>query len=328
MGLTSAERADLRIRIAATLAERGRSGVDLTLSQFGVPTTAEDCPVSLEAGELEEYIVDVLEQDNDDRRLEDLDYDLHAKGLADDLAEELEIERSIPGAPSTFASILSEGPHYLVFKETRDRIKAVRIYVNLLAGLVEQATTLVDPAEVYKAARSQGPLYLRDRPADFEEAAQRALLAREFSLVAWGSAFIYCFSILERFVAHTVAIAAHLRHRPVPSKVRYPKVQSRIAILESLGFKLAIPPQTMSEIRALRLIRNNLVHELSLVENELPPELGQDREREGDDTLPTPELVRRALRAVNDVVSTAEATFEIYASDAAIGQYARPGRVD
>jgi hypothetical protein len=316
MRLTDAERSDLRIRIAATLAKRSHSEANLALGQFGFSTVADDYHLSHE-GEREEYIAEALEQDNDDRRLEDLDYDLHARGSEDELADEMEAVLAVPGTPSTFFSVLSDGPHYLIFKETRDRIKAVPIFVDLLEDVVEQATTLVDPAGVYEAARLQRYPYIKRRPVDFEEVGHRVLLAKEFALLAWGPMFIYCFSVLERFLRDAVAIGARLKDRAAPSRVPNPQIESRINMLESFGFKLMLPPQTMQELHTLRPIRNNLTHELSLVADELPSELDQGKDFDGGNALPTPELVRRALRAVHDVVGAAEATFEIHASDAA-----------
>lgn len=329
MGLTDAERIDLRTRIAVTLARRSRSDADLTLDEFGFPTTADERHKPLYEGELEEYIVEALERGgDDDGRLENLDNDLHAGGLGDDMTDELAAELSIPGAPSTFLSVLTEGNHYLVFEETRDRIKAVRIYLDLLESIVEQATSLADPAEVYEAARLRRYPYLKRTPADFDDVVRTVLLATEFPLVAWGPIFIYCFSVLERFLADAVSIAARLRGRLAPPSVPNPKIESWIDTLESLGFKLMLPPQTTREIRILRPIRNRLTHKLSLVADDLPPELSQDMHFDGDSALPTPELARRALRAVHDVVGAAEVTFEMQASDAAVKRDGRSRRAE
>ena len=224
---------------------------------------------------------------------------------------------------------MTEGNHYLVFEETRDRIKAVRIYLDLLESIVEQATSLADPAEVYEAARLRRYPYLKRTPVNFHDVVRTVLLATEFPLVAWGPIFIYCFSVLERFLADAVSIAARLRGRLAPPSVPNPKIESWIDTLESLGFKLdASTLKMMREIRILRPIRNRLTHKLSLVADDLPPELSQDMHFDGDSALPTPELARRALRAVHDVVGAAEVTFEMQASDAAVKRDGRSRRAE
>jgi hypothetical protein len=325
MGPTDGDRLDLRIRIAATLAKRSRSDVERVLEQFGFESTTEQRDEDSGEGELEEYILGVLETDTDDRRLEDLDYDLHARGSADDLTDALEARAYIPGAPRTLYSDLTEGSSYLLFQETRDRIKAVRIYVSLLESVLEQIN-LADPAEQYEATRRQRYPHLKHPPIDFGGVERNALLAREFPLVAWGPTFIYCFSVLERFLADTVVIAARLKRRHAPSTIRNPKIESRLSVLESLGFRLVLAPETMREIHTLRPLRNRLAHELSLVADNLPPELRSDSHSEDDD-VPSPGLVRRALRVVHDVVSVAENVFEMHAFDAAIMWYRGPGGI-
>jgi len=265
----------------------------------------------------------VLETDADDSRLEDLDYDLHARGLADDLSDELEAAASIPGAPSTLCSDLTEGSSYLIFEETRDRIKAVRIYVDLLEIVLEEQVNPADPVERYKEVRRRRYPHLKSTPLDFDGVERNVLLAREFPLIAWGPTFIYCFSVLERFLTDLVAIASSRKGRPAASKIRKPKIESRLSALESLGFRLAMSPETRREIGDLRTLRNRLAHELSLVADNLPPELRPDSNSDDDDG-PTPQLVRRALRVVYDVVSVAENTFEMHALDAEIMWHIRP----
>lgn len=319
MGPTDDECAELRIRIAKTLATRSRSDVYLALEQFDFPITEEECRETHSGGELEERILKALESDSDVRRLEDLDYDLHARGLADDLTDELEAERSIPGAPASFYSVIMEKQHYLIFEETRSRIKAIRTYLELLESAFERELNLVTPTELYQEARRRKYPYLKHPSIDFDDVARSALLAKEFPLVAWGPTFIYCFTVLERFLKDAVSIAARLKHRPAPSSLPKPIIESRIGVLESFGFKLMLSPQTIQEISVLRPMRNRLVHELSLVANELPRGLDHDIHLNDEDVLPSPELGRRALRAVHDIVSAAETSFEMQASDAAMG---------
>jgi hypothetical protein len=317
MGLTDSDRLDLHNHIAATLAKQNRMDVERTLERFGFEANTEGRDEHLSEGELEEHIIGVLGADADDRRLEDLDYDLHARGLADDLSDELEAIASIPGAPSSLYSDLTEGSSYLIFEETRDRIKAARIYVDLLEIVLEQQMNPADPVERYKEMRQRRYPHLKSTPLDFDDIERNVLLVREFPLVAWGPTFIYCFSVLERFLTDAVAIAARLKHRSAPSMGRGHKIESRLNALESLGFKLVLSPETAREIQELRPLRNRLAHELSLVADNLPPELRPDSSSD-EDNVPTPQLVRRALRVVHDVVSVAENTFEMHAFDAEI----------
>jgi hypothetical protein len=77
--------------------------------------------------------------------------------------------------------------------------------------------------------------------------------------------------------------------------------------LERLGAPVRLASGKLSDLRALRLVRNVLTHELWLDPEAVPATLRDVlRENELGELAPTPALVRRGFRAVGDTVAAVD----------------------
>jgi hypothetical protein len=284
-------------RVASVLRELEPEGIEQVLNDFGYVVTE-----GWGGAPSEEDVLRLLRRHHDDARLLDLDDHLHA-GDTNHASPE-------SSQRSYFEALAAQADNPL-FGETRSRLQAVRWFLTLMETVVDDATA-PEARSRYQSMREQRHPYVRRVPIDFDVLGRRETAAREFPLIAWAPSLAYCFSVLERFLADATALAADRLRKTPPEHVPSPKIEGWLAALASFGVTIPVPPETISELKALRPVRNALTHRLSLDANQLPAGLHRDLDMANvERILPTPLLVRRALRAVDDVICATETVFGI-----------------
>jgi hypothetical protein len=310
------EAQELRERVAFTLANRGREAIDRVLDHFGFNTVDPESELR-EARDNEAYVLDVLLQDPDEHRQLAVDAFLHL-GNPDNVLEVGPDGYQRSADPdSSFLVALAEEVHPEMFAETHRRLRAVRLFLATMERVVrtEAGDNPITPKQVYSETRRQTHPHFRAEPVDLAALMRQEMASTEFPLIAWAPSLAYCFSTLERFLADIAALAAKHSGATAPTSVSNPKIESWLATIRSFGVSIVIPPQTLNELRTLRPIRNTLTHRLTLSLTDIPAALHPEFDVRSNDVVPTASLVRRALRAVDDVVNATETAFTIESLD-------------
>jgi hypothetical protein len=134
----------------------------------------------------------------------------------------------------------------------------------------------------------------------------------ELPLLAWATTLGYCFSALEAFLHEAAEDAARMTGRSAEAQRRAPLVEAWIKELGRLGSPVRLDDRAWDELRALRLIRNALTHDLALTKQQVPPDLRACFEASSamwaspDSFVPTSALIRRALVTVESFVAAVD----------------------
>jgi len=184
------------------------------------------------------------------------------------------------------------------------RLRTARRFLREMETMVAKQTQF--PGDV------AGLAYDPFAPSAAEEIRRWEEATAELPLLAWATTLGYCFSTLEAFLQEAAQDAANLRQRSVQRPRRQPVIEAWLEELERLGFVVRDDARTMNDLRALRRIRNALLHGVALTKATVPPDLRKCFEASSavwaapGSLIPTSELVRRALATVESVVAAVD----------------------